>query len=86
MVVEAFTLIQGFLVAVALVAVMLTTFRQKMVRREEEEENHYDGQADEPKITVDRGKELAQTVRMVMRLKRKIRRFKERRSLQKKTD
>ena len=84
MVVEAFTLIQGFLVAVALVTVILTTFRQKMVRREEE--NHYDGQTDEPKITVDRGKELAQTVRMVMRLKRKIRRFKERRSLQKKTD
>jgi len=84
MVVETFTLIQGFLVAVALVTVILTTFRQKMVRREEE--NHYDGQADEPKITVDRGKELAQTVRMVMRLKRKIRRFKERRSLQKKTD
>jgi len=85
MVVEAFTLIQGFLVAVALVTVILTTFRQKMVRREEEE-NHYDGHADDPKITVDRGKELAQTVRMVMRLKRKMRRFKERRSLQKKTD
>ena len=84
MVVEAFTLIQGFLVAVALVTVILTTFRQKMVRREEEE-NH-DGHADDPKITVDRGKELAQTVRMVMRLKRKMRRFKERRSLQKKTD
>lgn len=88
-VMEALTLTQGFIFAVALMTVVSASFLLKMGRKEqeeEEEEKHDDGLADGPKIRVDRGKKLAQTVRMVMRLKRKLRRFKERRNVQNKTD
>lgn len=89
-VMEALTLTQawtqGFIFAVALMTVVSASFLLKMGRKEEEEEKHDDGLADGPKIRVDRGKKLAQTVRMVMRLKRKMRRFKERRNVQNKTD
>ena len=86
-VMEALTLTQGFIFAVALMTVVSASFLLKMGRKEEEEEEKYnDGLADGPKIRVDRGKKLAQTVRMVMRLKRKLRRFKERRNVQNKTD
>lgn len=80
---------QGFIFAVALMTVVSASFLLKMGRKEqeeEEEEKYNDGLADGPKIRVDRGKKLAQTVRMVMRLKRKLRRFKERRNVQNKTD
>jgi len=87
-VMEALTLTQGFIFAVALMTVVSASFLLKMGRKEEEEEEekYNDGLADGPKIRVDRGKKLAQTVRMVMRLKRKLRRFKERRNVQNKTD
>jgi len=88
-VMEALTLTQGFIFAVALMTVVSASFLLKMGRKEqeeEEEEKYNDGLADGPKIRVDRGKKLAQTVRMVMRLKRKLRRFKERRNVQNKTD
>ena len=85
MVMEAFTLTQGFIFTVALITSVFAAFLLKM-RGREQEEKHDDGRTDGPTIKVNREKELAQTVRMVMRLKRKMRRFKDRRNAQTKTD
>ena len=83
MVMEAFTLTQGFIFAVALITSVFAAFLLKMRGREQQEEKHDDGLTDGPTIKVDRGKELAHTVRMMMRLKRKMRRFKDRRNAHK---
>ena len=86
----AFTLTPGFIFAVALMTVAsvayLLRIGRKVVEEEEEEGKHVDDLADRPTVRIDRGKELASTVRMVMRVKRKMRRYKERRSVQNKTD
>ena len=80
----------GFIFAVALMTVVSVAFLLSIGRKdgeeEEEEGKHVDDLADRPTVRIDRGKELASTVRMVMRVKRKMRRYKERRSVQNKTD
>jgi len=86
---EACIMTQGLIFAIALITVVSTAFLIQMGRKEHvEEERLGDGEdlVGGPMTRVDRGKELAQTVRMVMRLKRKMRRFKERKNAQNKTD
>ena len=73
-------MIQGFLFVAVLLAVVSAAFLRTRVK-EEDDVNLAAG----PTMRIDRGKQLAQTVRVVMRMKKKMRRFKEQRNVQKKT-
>ena len=77
---EAYTLIQGFLFVAVLMAVVSAAFLGTRVKEEDDVDL-----AGGPIMRIDRGKQLAQTVRVVMRLKKKMRRFKEQKNVQKKT-